>query len=234
MLGTSWTWSHNDLLVFVGFTKPFFWSLDRKIRWTSTFHLTASSHARTSQFPPSRFGGLLFVCRVPHPILLFSLTLPTSAVTKTLVICCLWGIILPSYIAIKINYEPASIIECHPGFERCSPQWCAWSEEAVNLIEEGVITMTISRTTINQDQGFACCLDIYRSIFYGTQRTGAIRPYLLVSVIVINHRKTNAMYHDLKHRHAPTHTNIKIYKTCSAFYYQLKSTAACIFCNWIM
>jgi len=28
--------------------------------------------------------------------------------------------------------------------------------EAVNMIEEGVINMTISRTTINQDQGFAC------------------------------------------------------------------------------
>ncbi len=44
----------------------------------------------------------------------------------TLVICCMQGSILPSYIGIiriiyKDPYEPISIMECHTGFERCSP-----------------------------------------------------------------------------------------------------------------
>ena len=46
--------------------------------------------------------------------------------TKSLVICCLWGIILLRSIGIirshynKDPYEPVSIMEYHKGFERCS------------------------------------------------------------------------------------------------------------------
>ena len=44
----------------------------------------------------------------------------------TLVICCMQGSILPSYIGIirrnyKDPYEPISTMECHTGFARCSP-----------------------------------------------------------------------------------------------------------------
>ena len=51
----------------------------------------------------------------------------TCAVTKTLVICCILGIILANYIGIIIShykdpYQQTSIIECHKGFERCSPE----------------------------------------------------------------------------------------------------------------
>ena len=39
--------------------------------------------------------------------------------TKTLVICCILGIILANY---KDPYQQTSIIECHKGFELCSPE----------------------------------------------------------------------------------------------------------------
>ena len=47
------------------------------------------------------------------------------AVTKTLVNCCIGGIILPSYMGIVIShykdpYWTTSIMECQQGFERCS------------------------------------------------------------------------------------------------------------------
>ena len=47
------------------------------------------------------------------------------AVTKTLVICFLYRMILPSYIGIMISHhkdpcEPMGIVECYTGFWRCS------------------------------------------------------------------------------------------------------------------
>ena len=49
----------------------------------------------------------------------------TWAVTKTLAVCSIEGVILPSYIGIIIShykdpYQPTSIMECQQGFERCS------------------------------------------------------------------------------------------------------------------
>ena len=57
---------------------------------------------------------------------------PEASFLKTLVICCLEGITLPSYIRIisyammKDPYEPTNTMEYHKGFEDCSAVFSKW------------------------------------------------------------------------------------------------------------
>ena len=57
---------------------------------------------------------------------------------KTLAICCIWGIALPSYVGIiiisqdKDRYKPTNIMECHKGFDRCL-SWSCWSPHAPSV-----------------------------------------------------------------------------------------------------